>query len=78
MGIAGAALVTRWSVGLVFDSSSVLLDCQVDSSIAESISNAIERESTDRVFDLHVRRIGRDYYAAEFVIVSDKPREPGS
>lgn len=76
MGLVGAALVTRWSFGLIRETSSVLLDSQTDEHHVAALRNAIEERSTDRVTDLHVWSIGHNIYAAEIAIVSDDPKAP--
>jgi Co/Zn/Cd efflux system component len=43
---------------------------------AAKLVEAIEKESTDRVADLHMWNIGHGIYAAEIALVSDKPNTP--
>jgi cation diffusion facilitator family transporter len=76
MGIVGACLVTRWSYGLIRDSTGVLLDRQADGGMVEAIRAAIESDSGDRLTDLHCWSIGPGIYAAELAVVSDDPRSP--
>ncbi|MEQ9562241.1 MAG: CDF family Co(II)/Ni(II) efflux transporter DmeF [Woeseiaceae bacterium] len=76
MGIVGAALVARWSIGLIRESAKVLLDRQAGSDLDVPIRQAIEGTSTDRISDLHVWGIGHNIYAAEIAIVANEPREP--
>lgn len=74
MGIVGAILVSRWSVGLVRESSQVLLDKQLPGSQLTSLKAAIEAGGLDRVDDLHLWRIGPGIQAAEFVVISREPK----
>jgi len=76
MGIVGAILVTRWSYGLIRDSSHVLLDRQADEHQIAELRRCIEATSSDRVADLHIWNIGHHIYAAEIVVVSDDPKTP--
>lgn len=76
MGIVGAILVTRWSVGLIRESSRVLLDHQASPEVLEQIRTAVEDGSDDRVMDLHVWMIGPGIYAAEIAVLSADPRTP--
>jgi len=76
MGIVGAALVTRWSYGLIRDSAKVLLDRQAPSAVLSAIRNAIERNQSDRITDLHCWSIGQGIYAADIAVVSDQPNTP--
>jgi cation diffusion facilitator family transporter len=63
MGIVGAVVIARWSLGLLRDTSAVLLDAEVDAGRREAIRAAVEAGG-DRVIDLHVWRVGRRHYAA--------------
>ncbi len=76
MGIVGAYLVARWSLGLLAVTSSVLLDHQAPEDIRESIRGAIERHDGNRVADLHVWLVGPGIHAAEISIVTDTPQSP--
>ena len=76
MGLVGAALVARWSFGLIRESARVLLDRQAGDEILAILREALERDSGDRVTDLHCWSIGPGIYAADFAIVSDDPKSP--
>ena len=76
MGIVGAALVSRWSYGLIKDSARVLLDRQADDKTVSAIREALESDTGDRITDLHCWSIGPGIYAADLAIVSDDPRSP--
>ncbi len=76
MGIVGAALVSRWSYGLIKDSARVLLDRQAGDDMLAAIRQSLETGSGDRVTDLHCWSIGPGIYAADLAIVSDDPRAP--
>jgi len=77
MGLVGAALVARWSYGLIRDTARVLLDHQADAGRRAALRAAIEANSTDRITDLHVWSIGHGIFATELAIVSDAPQPPG-
>jgi cation diffusion facilitator family transporter len=76
MGLVGAALVARWSYGLIRDTAKVLLDWQVDDRQLGALRAAVEGTSTDRVTDLHLWSIGHGIFAAELAVVSDTPQPP--
>lgn len=78
MGLVGAALVVRWSWGLLRSSARVLLDLQAPDEVREAIRKAIESEGDNRVSDLHVWSVGPGIYAAEVAIVSSRPLDPDS
>lgn len=74
MGIVGAALVARWSIGLIRASARVLLDRQADQQHIDALRQSIEESSTDRITDLHLWSIGHQIYAAEIAIASGDPK----
>ena len=76
MGLVGAALVTRWSVGLLRASSRVLLDHQAPPRVLQAVREAIEDGNGHRVADLHVWALGPGIYAAEIAIESSAPLSP--
>jgi cation diffusion facilitator family transporter len=76
MGFVGAALVSRWSYGLIRQSARVLLDRQADEKTITAIRDSLESGSGDRITDLHCWSIGPGIYAADLVIVSGNPKSP--
>ena len=67
MGIVGAVLVSRWALGLVRDTSRVLLDREMDHPVVAEIRDAIAAHAAwvlaPRIVDLHVWRVGREKFA---------------
>lgn len=63
MGIVGALLIAKWTWGLLRDSSSILVDREMDSPIAGKIREFIESDGVTRVSDLHVWRVAQERYA---------------
>jgi len=76
MGIAGAALVSRWSFGLLRSSASVLLDRQVPEALAAEIRTRLEEDGDARVADLHAWTIGPGVRAATITLVAETPLPP--
>lgn len=76
MGIAGSLLVARWSVGLLRETSHVLLDHQAPEEVREELRAAVEADGADRIADLHVWTIGPGLRAAAFQVLTDEPRSP--
>ncbi|HNS98162.1 MAG TPA: CDF family Co(II)/Ni(II) efflux transporter DmeF [Polyangiaceae bacterium] len=74
MGIVGALLVGKWSLGLVRDTSAVLLDRQAPEPMVARVRSAIEPEA--RVVDLHIWSIGPGIYAC--VLAVEGPGDPAS
>ena len=78
MGIVGAVVIARWSVGLLRDTSAVLLDAEVASGRREAIRRAVEGADGDRVSDLHVWRVGPRHLAAIVSVVAARPEPPAA
>ena len=76
MGIVGATLVARWSLGLIRTTSSILLDHQAPGIMLEKTRAAIESIDNTRISDLHIWSIGPGIYSATITVVSDAPRTP--
>jgi cation diffusion facilitator family transporter len=76
MGIVGAVLVSRWSWGLLKDTSSILLDKQASPELQKTIKEAIEGKDGNRITDLHLWSIGPDMYTVAISIVTNKPKPP--
>jgi cation diffusion facilitator family transporter len=76
MGIVGAILVARWSLGLIRDTSGILLDHQAPAVMLEQARSAIERVDDNRITDLHIWSIGPGIYSATIAVVSDTPMPP--
>jgi cation diffusion facilitator family transporter len=76
MGIVGALIISRWSYGLLRDSSKVLLDGEARAGITASIRETLESEGDNRVSDLHVWRVGAHDFAAIITLLTHDPKPP--
>jgi cation diffusion facilitator family transporter len=76
MGIVGAVLVARWSVGLLRETSAVLLDRSASEAVRDEIRASLEAVDGNRVTDLHVWCIGLNLYAVIIGVVTSVPRQP--
>tara|TARA_R110000803_G_scaffold24824_2_gene59591 strand:- start:26834 stop:27739 length:906 start_codon:yes stop_codon:yes gene_type:complete len=63
IGIVGAVVIFHWSFGLIKESSTVLLDKSVDSSILDKISLAMKEKNTI-IKDIHIWKIANSHQAA--------------
>lgn len=63
MGVVGAILVARWSLGLLVATARVLLDHQGPAGLREEIRRAVEQEDGTEVTDLHLWQIGPGIYS---------------
>ena len=76
MGVVGAAVIMRWSAGLLRDTGKILLDRDVSMETVATIYSTIEADSDNRVSDLHIWRIGNNQLAAIISIVTHFPKAP--
>jgi cation diffusion facilitator family transporter len=76
MGVVGAVLVVRWSLGLIGGTSKVLLDHQAPREIQQKITRIMESYRDTRVADFHLWCIGPGIYSAAISLVTKFPDEP--
>lgn len=76
MGVVGAAVIMRWSYGLLRDTGKILLDRDVSMETVSTIYSTVEADSDNRVSDLHIWRIGTNQLAAIISIVTHFPKPP--
>ena len=72
MGMVGSLVIARWAVGLLKETSRILLDGSVEEDMRTSIREAVENGSALRVQDLHVWAVAPGHHA---VILSVRARE---
>jgi cation diffusion facilitator family transporter len=72
MGIVGAVLITKWSMGLLKQTSAVLLDQQGPDCLIKSVISRVKSlPCKAEIIDLHVWSIGPNIYSAAITIVAD-------
>ncbi len=76
MGVIGAILVIRWSIGLLRVTFKVLLDYQVPLEIQRKIIAGLESYKDTRVSDLHIWSIGPGIYSSAIGVVTKYPEAP--
>ena len=76
MGIVGALVITRWSYGLLADTSGILLDKNIEQRIIAAIRDRIEMDADNRVADIHVWKLGPKDYGAIISLVTHFPKDP--
>lgn len=74
VGLLGAALIASWSVGLLRQSSKILLDREMDDPLADQVRERLESDGDARVADLHLWRVGDARFACQATVVADAPR----
>lgn len=76
MGIVGAAVISRWSYGLIKQSSEVLLDKSVCSSSLTKVIDAVKAQNETIIYDIHIWKIAPAHQALILSIASKNPLEP--
>lgn len=74
MGVVGAIIITRWSYGLLKQTSPILLDASIDEAYQQTIKDTIENDSDNRISDIHIWKVGANHYAAIISLVTHHPR----
>jgi len=76
MGLVGALVITRWSYGLLRDTSRILLDREVNSELSAKIRSTIEADGDNLVADLHVWQVSPQYLSIILTVVTHFPKAP--
>ena len=76
MGLVGAAVIAKWSYGLIGQTSAFLLDGAVDRETQLAIATAIEEDADNRIVDLHVWHLSENHLSATISIVTHFPQSP--
>jgi cation diffusion facilitator family transporter len=75
VGLLGAAVVGIWAFSLMRSAGAVLLDMSPDPTLPKKIADRLEQNG-DRIFDLHLWRVGPGHVAGIVSIVSSQPQVP--
>ncbi len=76
MGIVGAILVARWSIGLLLTTGRVLLDWQGPAATGEEIRRRIEDEGNATIEDIHLWQIAPGGYCLMLSLTAGEPQPP--
>lgn len=76
MGIVGAIVISRWSYGLIKESSQVLLDKSANTSTLTKTIDAVTVENGTIIRDIHIWKIASGHQAIILSIATKKPLEP--
>lgn len=74
MGVVGSLLISRWALGLLKDTSHILLDGRADEHVIGEIRTLLEGDADNRISDLHVWKVSEQAYAAIISLVTHYPR----
>lgn len=73
VGLVGAALIAWWARGLLAQSSTILLDREMDHPLAVELRRRLESDGDAKVADLHLWRVSSDAFACAVTLVADAP-----
>jgi cation diffusion facilitator family transporter len=76
MGIVGSLVIARWALGLLRETSGILLDSSVEPEVCEEIRSAVESNPDYRVADLHVWAVAPGHHAVILSVKTAGPVEP--
>jgi cation diffusion facilitator family transporter len=76
MGIVGSLVITKWAIGLMRETSGILLDGSVDPELCEQVRAAVEAEPDCSVTDLHVWAVAPGNHAVILAVETSMPRTP--
>jgi cation diffusion facilitator family transporter len=76
MGIVGAAVISRWSYGLMRETGKVLLDYSGPNSVEEEIRRVVASVQEATLLDLHVWRVGPGSYSAIVALTARNSDNP--
>ena len=75
MGIFGAILITKWSIGLLKQSGNVLLDRQGPDHLVKSVEKVIKSmPSKPEIVDLHIWLIGPNIFSAAITVLANEEK----
>ncbi len=76
MGLVGAVVITRWSYGLLRNTSRILLDKEAAPELAAKIRSTIEADADNLVADLHVWQVSPHHLSVILTVVTHFPKAP--
>jgi len=77
MGIVGSLIIARWALGLLKDTSGILLDGSVADETRNAIRSAVEDHSECRITDLHVWAVAPGHLAVILAVQARHAYDPG-
>jgi len=75
MGIVGAALIIRWSISLLKETTGILLELahEKDARLMAAIKRQIESDGETKICDLHLWKVAQNQYACIVSLVTGNP-----
>jgi cation diffusion facilitator family transporter len=74
MGIVGSLVITRWAVGLLKETSGILLDGSAEPDLLKKVRDAVEAQDGCTVSDLHIWAVAPGRHAVILAVTTREPR----
>jgi Co/Zn/Cd efflux system component len=74
VGIVGGLVISHWAIGLLRETSHILLDGCADDDLVNRIKTIVESDADSRLSDLHVWKISDHSSIAILSLVTHFPR----
>lgn len=74
MGLVGAAIIIKWALSLLKETSPVLLDKTITQKTQDEIKQRIEADSDNKISDLHIWKVGPIDCAVVISLVTHFPK----
>ena len=71
MGIVGAAIISVWALGLLKDTSRILLDASIDAPVRQQIIDAVQTTGAE-IRDIHIWKVSADRYALVLSVTANE------
>lgn len=72
VGLIGGLIVASWAIGLMRNTSVVLLDREMQGGVLDKLRARIEAETDVEISDLHLWRVGRARYACVLSVTTHR------
>ncbi len=73
VALLGAVVIGRWSLGVLRNSATALVDATADPALSQRIRDLLESDGDAKVADLHVWQVGANAWSAALSVVADEP-----
>jgi cation diffusion facilitator family transporter len=73
VALLGAAVIARWSLGVLKQSARGLIDATADPHLEQRVRDLLEADGDAKVADLHVWQVGTSAWSAVASLVADRP-----
>ncbi len=73
VALLGAAVIARWSWGMLRSTARALVDATEDPALTQRIRDLIEADGDAKLADLHVWQVGAQAWSAALAVVADAP-----